>query len=63
MMFILLYIKFLSTHIHSAVLDSLRECTVQALGTGLPLAPTYVYEVAWLHYAGTVPSKMYEQIF
>ena len=27
MMFILLYIKFLATHIHSAVLDSLRECT------------------------------------
>ena len=24
---------------------------VQALGTGLTLAPTYVYDVAWLHYA------------
>ena len=36
---------------------------VQALGTGLPLAPTYVYDIAWLRYAGTVPSKMYEQIF
>ena len=27
MIFILLYIKFLATHIHSAVLDSLQECT------------------------------------
>lgn len=27
---------------------------VQALGTGLPLAPTYVYNVAWLRYAVTV---------
>ena len=27
MIFILLYINFLATHIHSAVLDSLRECT------------------------------------
>lgn len=27
---------------------------VQALGTGLPLAPTYVYDVAWLHYAGNM---------
>ncbi len=27
---------------------------VQALGTGLPLAPTYVYDVTWLRYAGTV---------
>lgn len=27
---------------------------VQALGTGLPLAPTYVYVVAWLRYADTV---------
>ncbi len=36
---------------------------VQALGSGLPLAPTYVYDIAWLRYVGTVPSKMYEQIF
>lgn len=28
---------------------------VQALGTGLPLAPTYVYDVAWVRYAGSVP--------
>lgn len=33
MMFILLYIKFLATHIHSAVLDSLRECTIYELGS------------------------------
>ena len=33
---------------------------VQALGTGLPLAPTYVYDVAWVEYAGTVPPEMYE---
>lgn len=33
---------------------------VQALGTGLPLAPTYVYDVAWLRYVGTVPPKRYE---
>lgn len=26
---------------------------VQALGTGLQLAPTYVYDVTWLQYAGT----------
>ena len=32
---------------------------VQALGTGLSLAPTYVYDVTWLRYAGTVPSEMY----
>lgn len=32
---------------------------VQALGTGLPLAPIYVYDVAWLHYAGTVTTEMY----
>ena len=32
---------------------------VQALGTGLPLAPTYVYDVAWLRYAGTVMTEMY----
>lgn len=31
---------------------------VQALGTGLPLAPTYVYDVAWLQYAGSVPPEM-----
>ena len=28
MIFILLYINFLATHIHSAVLNSLRECTI-----------------------------------
>lgn len=33
---------------------------VQALGTGLPLAPTYVYDVAWVEYAGSVPPEMYE---
>ncbi|MBQ8479433.1 MAG: hypothetical protein IJ503_03485 [Akkermansia sp.] len=33
---------------------------VQALGTGLPLAPTYVYDVAWLRYAGTVLTEMSE---
>lgn len=33
---------------------------VQALGTGLPLAPTYVYDVAWLRYVGTVPPGMYD---
>lgn len=33
---------------------------VQALGTGLPLAPTYVYDVAWLRYAGSVPPGMFE---
>lgn len=33
---------------------------VQALGTGLPLAPTYVYDVAWLRYAGTVLPEMYK---
>lgn len=33
---------------------------VQSLGTGLPLAPTYVYDVAWLRYAGTVPPGMLE---
>lgn len=27
---------------------------VQALGTGLPLAPMYVYDVAWVNYAGSV---------
>lgn len=27
---------------------------VQALGSGLPLAPTYVYDVAWLHYVGNM---------
>lgn len=27
---------------------------VQALGTGLPLPPTYVYDVAWLFYSGHV---------
>lgn len=26
---------------------------VQALGTGLSLAPTYVYDIAWLCYAGS----------
>lgn len=31
---------------------------VQALGTGLPLAPTYVYDVTWLRYAGSVPPEM-----
>lgn len=30
---------------------------VQALGTGLPLAPTYVYDVAWLRYAGSVQTE------
>ncbi len=34
---------------------------VQALGTGLPLAPTYVYDVAWIEYAGTVPSDIYNK--
>lgn len=33
---------------------------VQALGTGLPLAPTYVYDIAWLRYAGSVPQEMQE---
>ena len=33
---------------------------VQALGTGLPLAPTYVYDVAWLQYAGSVPGAIVE---
>lgn len=27
---------------------------VQALGTGLPFAATYVYDVAWVRYAGSV---------
>lgn len=31
---------------------------VQALGTGLPLAATYVYDVAWVEYAGSVPPEM-----
>lgn len=26
---------------------------VQALGTGLALAPTYIYDVDWVYYAGT----------
>lgn len=34
---------------------------VQALGTGLPLAPTYVYDVEWIEYAGTVPSEIYNK--
>lgn len=34
---------------------------VQALGTGLPLAPTYVYDVTWVEYAGSVPPEMYER--
>ena len=33
---------------------------VQALGTGLPLAPTSVFDVAWVDYAGSVPPEMYE---
>jgi len=33
---------------------------VQALGTGLPLAPTYVYDVAWIEYVGIVPSEIFE---
>lgn len=28
---------------------------VRALDTGLPLAPTYVYDVKWVTYAGSVP--------
>ena len=34
---------------------------VQALGTGLPLAPTSVYDVAWVDYAGSVPPEMRER--
>lgn len=30
---------------------------VQALGTGLAIAPTYVYDVAWVRYAGSVPQN------
>lgn len=33
---------------------------VQALGSGLPLAPTYVYDIAWLRYVETVPPEMYK---
>lgn len=33
---------------------------VQALGTGLPLAPTYVYDVTWLRFEGSVPQEMQE---
>lgn len=33
-----------------------RIC-VQALGTGLPLAPTYVYDVAWVYRVGAVPCE------
>ena len=33
---------------------------VQALGTGLPLAPTYVYEVAWLRYTGRPPREEFD---
>ncbi|MBE6410673.1 MAG: hypothetical protein E7034_08790 [Akkermansiaceae bacterium] len=34
---------------------------VQALGTGLPIAPMYVYDVAWVNYARSVPPEMYER--
>ncbi|MBQ4636085.1 MAG: hypothetical protein IJB64_06595 [Akkermansia sp.] len=30
---------------------------VQALGTGLPLAPTSVMAVEWLEYAGHIPES------
>ena len=33
---------------------------VQALNSGLTLAPTYVYDVAWVDYAGTVPTEMFK---
>lgn len=33
---------------------------VQALNSGLTLAPTYVYDVAWVDYAGTIPPDMYK---
>lgn len=34
---------------------------VQALGTGLPLAPTYVYDMTWVEYSGCVPPEMYRR--
>lgn len=33
---------------------------VQALGTGLPIPPTYVYDVDWVSYAGCVSKDMCE---
>lgn len=40
------------------VLETMGEnrVFVQALGTGLPLAPTYIYDVDWVYYAGSVQS-------
>ena len=31
---------------------------VQALGTGLPLAPTYVYDTDWIEHIGTARAGM-----
>lgn len=31
---------------------------VQALGTDLPIAPTYVYDVAWVEYAGSASPQL-----
>lgn len=33
---------------------------VQALGTGLAIAPTYIYDVEWVYYAGSVPANMFK---
>ena len=36
----------------------INRVLVQALGTGLALAPTYIYDVSWVYYAGSAQPEV-----